>query len=42
MGQTQSRPNLRNVRLSADWVSLIVALGLTALVRLGVFGAIPW
>jgi hypothetical protein len=30
------------VRLSADWVSLIVALALTALVRFGAFGAIPW
>jgi hypothetical protein len=28
--------------LSVDWMSLVVALGLALLVRLGLIGGVPW
>jgi hypothetical protein len=28
--------------LSVDWMSLVVALGLAILVRLGLIGGVPW
>ena len=30
------------MKLSLDWWSVIVAIGVALLVRLGVVGAIPW
>jgi hypothetical protein len=38
-----SKPAPRSISwLTADWVSLLVALGLAALVRAGVIGGVPW
>jgi hypothetical protein len=37
-----SKPVSQPVGLSLDWISLLVALGLVALVRAGLLGKIPW
>jgi hypothetical protein len=41
MPRMDSRP-VRRIRLSLDWVALLVALGLAALVRAGILGSVPW
>jgi len=30
------------LRLSVDWAALLVALFVTALIRLGIIGRVPW
>lgn len=35
----QTKPS---AKLSADWLPLLIALGLAALVRAGVIGSVPW
>ena len=42
IARSTDRSSPRIVGLSADWLALLTALALAALVRAGIIGRIPW